>query len=404
LRVGIHCLCTHPAYKGGVNSVTFGLLDAFARVGAPHEFKVFVTPWNRQLFERYESVPNFDLVEVSGLDHRWLRAIQRRLPAPLEARVPLDPPSVVLNARQAEAVQREADVLYVPYVPPPDILPLPDVPTVYSLHDIQHVHYPEFFTREELLEREVRFERTVEHAAAVQANCRYMARDFRAHFPKLNESNVEVIPTGVDLSLFSAPLPELDVIARHRLPGSFLFTPAQLWPHKNHLTVLKALKRLKERGLVLPWVLTGEKYRAADAIFDFVRDNELDEQVFYLGVVPLDDLIGLYQSARFLVTASLHESSSLPILEAAAAGTPVIAARIPPHEEMAEQLEMRLFAPTDDAELADVLAEAWTADEETNAAQAAANRASVQHYSWDNAARLYIRLFERVHREAGAVL
>ena len=46
-------------------------------------------------------------------------------------------------------------------------------------------------------------------------------------------------------------------------------------------------------------------------------------------------------------------------------------------------------------DLARVLEEAWP-DEETSRAQAAANRVGVQHYSWDNAAQMYLRLFERL--------
>jgi glycosyltransferase involved in cell wall biosynthesis len=145
----------------------------------------------------------------------------------------------------------------------------------------------------------------------------------------------------------------------------------------------------------LPWVLTGAEYNAAEGIFEFVREHGLDDQFFYLGVVPFEDIVALHHRARFLVTASLYESSSLPVLEAAAAGTPIVAGCIPPHEEMAEHLEMRQFPPTDDAELARVLEEAWV-DEETSRAEVAANHEGIQRYSWDNAVLLYLQLFERL--------
>jgi glycosyltransferase involved in cell wall biosynthesis len=402
MRVGINCLRISPAYKGGTNSFTIGLLDSFGRVGAPHEFKLFVNLWNREMFERYEVFPHFEVIEIDESDHSWLRAIHRRLPLQLKRRVPRDAPSV-LNSRPVGALAREADVIYVPYVPPPRLFPFTDVPTIYSIHDIQQVHFPEFFTAEELIEREAAFAKCVEHSAVIQASSRYMARDFCDHFPKLNESNVEVIPEGVDIDLFSRPLLDNDVVGRYGLPASFLFTPAQLWPHKNHLTILKALRLLKDRGLVIPWVLTGAKYGASDSIFDFIAANGLEDQVFYLGLVPQDDVIALHQRARFLVTASLYESSSIPILEAAAAGTPIIAGRIPPHEEMAEHLEMRLFTPTGEAELADVLSGAW-ADDATSESQVAANRVGIQHYSWDNAALMYLKLFERVRSRESALV
>lgn len=402
MRVGINCLRIYPEYKGGTNSFTIGLLDSFARIGAPHEFKVFVTPWNKEMFEKYDSFQHVDVIEIEESDHSWLRTIHRRLPLQLKRRLPLNTPSV-LTSGSVDVLAREADVIYVPYVPPPRLFPFPTVPTVYSIHDIQQVHFPQFFTREELVEREAAFAKCVEHAAMIQASSRFMARDFCDHFPKLNESNVEVIPEGVDVDLFSRPLPHNDVVGRFGLPESYLFTPAQLWPHKNHVTTLKALKRLKDRGLTVHWVLTGAKYSASDGIFDFVEANGLEDQVHYLGLVSLEDVIALHQHARFLVTASLYESSSIPILEAAAAGTPIIAGRIPPHEEMAEHLEMRLFTPTDDAELADVLADALD-DVERSQSQVAANRVGIRLYSWDNAALMYLQLFERIGSREPALL
>jgi glycosyltransferase involved in cell wall biosynthesis len=385
----------YPAYKGGTNSFTLGLLDGFARVGGEHEFTIFVTPWNREMFERFEGVPNFGLVEIDESERRFLRRLHRFLPLAVKNRLPVEAPNRVLNSRVADQLAHAVDVMYLPYVPPPRLFPFPDVPTVYSIHDIQQVHFPEFFTPEEHVEREASFAKCVDHATVIQASSRYMAQDFCDHFPKLDESNVEVIPEGVDIELFARDDQEDDVTERYGLPDSFLFTPAQLWHHKNHITTLKALKQLRDGGLSLPWVLTGAEYSAAEGIFEFVRENGLEDQIFYLGVVPFEDVIALHHRARFLVTASLYESSSLPVLEAAASGTPIVAGRIPPHEEMAEHLEMRLFAPTDDEELAAVLEEAW-ADEETSRAQAEANRDGVQRYSWDNAALMYVQLFERL--------
>lgn len=394
MRIGVHCLCAHPGYLGGTNSFTLGLLDGFARVGGRHEFAIFVRPWNREMFARYEALSNFDVVVIPEPVPRF-HPIRTRLPSFVQRRLAGKPGGEARNARDGEAIAHKTDLLYVPYVPPAEFA-LPPLPTVYSIHDIQHVHYPEFFTPEVLRERERGFARTVAHATVVQASSRAMAAEFRAYFPSLDGSSLEVIPEGVDVELLSQA-PAGDVRERYSLPEAFLFTPAQLWHHKNHLTILRALRRLRERGIVLPWVLTGADYEAAAGIFEFVAANGLAEQVHYLGLVPFDDVIALHHAARFLVTASLYESSSLPVLEAAAAGTPIVASRIPPHEEMAEQIEMRLFATEDDADLADLLASAWD-DDAANEAQVAANRVGVRRYSWDNAARMYIQLFERIGR------
>src|SRR4029077_18856027 len=48
-----------------------------------------------------------------------------------------------------------------------------------------------------------------------------------------------------------------DVRAKYGIQGDFLFYPAQLWPHKNHVNLFAALKLLKDQGRMISLVLTG---------------------------------------------------------------------------------------------------------------------------------------------------
>src|SRR5205807_2334157 len=156
----------------------------------------------------------------------------------------------------AKMIAREAEVQFVPFCPP-QVFPFPPVPTIYSIHDLQHVHYPEFFTPQQRLERKVIFRQCIDHATAIQASSRYMLRDFLEHFPSLKESRVFIVREGVEIETFSAPCNVADLKAKYSLPDAFLFFPAQLWHHKNHITVLRALRRLKECNIRIPLVLTG---------------------------------------------------------------------------------------------------------------------------------------------------
>jgi len=73
--------------------------------------------------------------------------------------------------------------------------------------------------------------------------------------------------------------------------------------------------------------------------------------------------------------------NSLPVLEAAAAGTPIIASRIPPNEELARVLHLNLFDPLNQEELERLLVQMWE-DEAASVAQAIHNRKHVTSYSW----------------------
>ncbi len=153
----------------------------------------------------------------------------------------------------------------------------------------------------------------------MQASSKQMYADFLKNLPSLTPDKVVVIREGVNVAVYTQSSADDSITARHGLPKDFLFYPAQLWQHKNHITILKALLHLKRQGIVIPLVLTGAKYSGAQPLFDFIDQNDLSGQVFHIGLVPYEDIIALHRVARFLITASLFESSSLPILEAAAA-------------------------------------------------------------------------------------
>jgi glycosyltransferase involved in cell wall biosynthesis len=394
MRIGINCLRTYPNYKGGVNSFTLGLIDGFAQLRTPHSFILFVANFNRAMFSRYEDLDQFRIVEINETSHKGVRNAYFRLRWQVRDRIPPSLVNRMLSVNYVEQLDAAADVHYVPYCPPV-VFPYVTKPSVYSIHDIQHVHFPQFFTAEQLSERKVIFEQCVRHATVVQASSAHMRRDFLEHFPTLRENRIAVIPEGVDIPTFARSGGPPDVRVRYGLPEAFLFFPAQLWHHKNHITILRALRRLRDADTIIPLVLTGAKYEASQAIFDYIETNGLADQVHYLGIVPFDDLVGLYQVARFLITAVLYESSSIPVLEAAAAGTPIIASRTPPNEELARHLSMTLFTPTDDEELARMLRQIWH-DEVRACGQAEHNSVTIHRFSWQNAAQKYIALFESI--------
>ena len=397
IRVGINCLRVASSYAGGVTTYVLGLLRGFATEGKSTRFRIYATPTNQGLFEEFREVDNFEIgvIDDSRLDLK--RMVCRGVSLADNQNLYKFTSDSVFRKVQRK-MEAESDILYTPTV----VLECFDnrKPTVLSIHDIQHLHHPEFFSWARRISRKITYELSARHATYLQASSEYIKRDLLEHFAWLTEEQIEVIPSGVLIEKFAASsAPE--TLSRYALPERFLFFPAQLWPHKNHLTVLKALKLIEiQQRVRIPLILTGEKYSAATGIFAFVADQSMD-YVRYLGKVPFADMVALYQRAAFVLTATLHESSSLPILEAAAAGTPVICSRIPPIEELGKVLHLNFFDPLDVDALARVIWELWR-DEKIAAAQAAYNRERIGVYSWANTARKYVKLFERIASSSAA--
>ncbi len=389
MRIGIDCLRIDASYAGGVNTFTLGLLGGFAAAGNGHRFNLYVTESNRDLFARFEKPPRCNLLCTNTGTLRARRTLCQAALLSRSSELYRVTSNLAYEDIQAK-MDADCDILYTPTVTLQSFSSRR--PTVLSMHDIQHVHYPEFFSWEKRLSRTISYRLSAQYAHCLQASSEFIKTDVLTH---MSPKRVEIIPEGVTLQDFAVRRNIAGLRERYSLPERFLFCPAQLWLHKDHLTILRALKEIEEReGLKIPLVMTGASFSAAPSILKFISEQDMG-YVRYLGKVPFEDIVALYQGCDFLISASLHEASSLPILEAAAAGTPMIASQIPPHEELGRRLQLNLFNPGCVEELLNLLLSLWD-DKAKALAQVAHNRDNIGSYSWKKVARKYLNLFEEI--------
>ncbi len=144
---------------------------------------------------------------------------------------------------------------------------------------------------------------------------------------------VVVTPLGVDQGLF---WPDAVAGAGWReLFGRYFLWVGVAYPRKNVKTLLEAFASLRRRELRL--VLVGPKGWASQALEASISRLGLEKQVVFLGKRVPSELRGLYSGAEALVFPSRQESFGLPILEAMACGTPVIASDIDTFREVADE-------------------------------------------------------------------
>lgn len=121
------------------------------------------------------------------------------------------------------------------------------------------------------------------------------------------------------------------------LPKKFLFYPARIIPHKNHITILLALKHLKEvHNTIIDFVFVGQDKGNLSYVKQKIAEFNLTESTHYYGSVSFKDLNYLYSKAFALVYASINGPDNLPPLEAFDLGCPVIASNL---SGSAEQFE-----------------------------------------------------------------
>lgn len=211
---------------------------------------------------------------------------------------------------------RDVDVIHYPLtVPVPRAAGLPSVVT---LHDLQHLELPDFFSRAELLYRRFAYEGAARRADVVVTISSH-ARDMIVSRLGVDSSRVVVAPHGVDHARFVPAGDDRPLLAPLGLPSRFIVYPANLWPHKNHSRLLQALAQVPDVSLVL----CGNPYDRLDALMAEASALGVRERVRHLGFVSHEVVPALLRDARAMVFPSLFEGFGQPPLEAMACGCAV---------------------------------------------------------------------------------
>ncbi len=392
MRIGFDCTAILPDYVGGVNTYNLGLIKGLVELDDDnYQYIIFCTSKNIKLFSGFQNNCRIIILDEASY---YIRKIFRIIPYLLNSKFLWKLFwNIYTRVFQIKTkIENQCDILYTGTT----ILNIYNlsVPTVLSLHDIQEYHFPEFFTWHELRLRNLAVYNSVNSANIIQVSSEYIKSDLLQHFRFLKESQICVIPEGVDILKFNQDY-KIDIHAKYGIPENFIFYPAQLWKHKNHLILLQTLYNInRKNGMEIPLVLTGGKYGAYKTIMEYIENKKLNK-VFYLGKVPIEDLISLYKSATYLISTSLHESSCMPVLEAAAAGLPIIASNIAPNIEMSKILQINLFDLSNEHDLKRILVSLWT-NQNIRKDQIASNKLNVEYYSWKNCALRYLSLFSKL--------
>lgn len=185
-----------------------------------------------------------------------------------------------------------------------------------------------------------------------------------------------------------------------RLPPRFILHVGNIASHKNHRTVIKALKGIVGRGLSVDLVCVGWDSHGAREVRRLPAEYGIPERVHFVGQVEQRWMNGLYNLAAVVVLPSWLEGFGLPVLEAMAAGTPVVASSIPAVKEVADDAAW-LVPPDDQAAWTDALSAVLT-DRELAQEMRRRGLARAQQFSWKQSAAKHASLYRSILRASHA--
>ncbi|MDQ1273025.1 MAG: hypothetical protein QG591_1655 [Planctomycetota bacterium] len=269
------------------------------------------------------------------------------------------------------------------------------IPSVLTFHDMQEEFYPHFFTASELRRRKATYKASVKEATRIIAISEY-TRQCLVEKYGTNNDKIDVVYEGCgpEFRVLNNPEDAEKIKSKYNLKRPFLYYPATTWPHKNHKTLLLALKLMKERyHFDGELVFTSIVGRPGSEILKEIERLGLGNMVNVLGHIPYAELPYLYNVARLMVFPSLFEGFGIPLVEAMACGCPVVCSNATSIPEVVGDAGV-LFNPISPEEMAEAIWSVWS-DDERRQKMRLMGLDRVRFFNWEYAAKQTVEVYKK---------
>ena len=188
-------------------------------------------------------------------------------------------------------------------------------------------------------------DRSVNSSDHVITVSRTMQRDLLNLYPDLR---CTVIYNGIDIEKFAAVERShaRQVTAKYEIAGDFILAVGHFESRKNYSILVDAMSHLQRKGTQADLVIVGNESGELGQIQERIVSKKLCDKVTILSGLSDNEVICLYRLASLFVFPSIYEGFGIPILEAMAAGCPMVLSDIPVFREITE--DQGCYFPHDD--------------------------------------------------------
>lgn len=259
------------------------------------------------------------------------------LPANFHTLPLAEPERSLMGYREFRTIVKrlECDLVHIPNLfSIPRALPCPYVMTVHDI--LEHLSRAKQRTG---FWRSLHFQltkRVLRGAARILAVSNFTKTEIEKLF-NIPAGRIEVVYNAIDERLLHGPANAADrqvIVERYQVTYPFLLYAGRISPHKNVVRMIEAFSALKtelEKEQLFPdlkLIIIGDDVSGNPDLRRTVIRSGVQNDVRFLGFVPVEVLRTFYDEAKIFVFPSLYEGFGLPPLEAMAHGTPVVTSNV----------------------------------------------------------------------------
>lgn len=306
MRIAVDARPLLFSQKTGVYRYTVSLFKNLAKIDTENEYFLLL-PDTTYREEGIDIGRNFRRKRLSNLfDYSYPGQIWEQLFLPKELK------------------QEDFDLYFSSYFVTPILTSLPKVVTIYDT--IPLIKQFSLICPKSLRKFHFWTSYSAKSASCVMTISRHSKEDIIRSF-RVEEEKVRVA------YLAASPIFKIEkdknllsrVSQKYNLCHDFILFVGYIDPRKNLANVITAYNNLiKRHRLDYDLIIVGQMGGMAEDVFIQVRELGLEKKVRFLGYVPDEELVYIYNLASLFVWPSLYEGFGLPILEAMVCGLPVI--------------------------------------------------------------------------------
>lgn len=331
-KIGVDLTWVRHGKVGGTESNTRNILDGISKITDLNEIKfvLFVTEDNADSFKKYEE---FDCFELYICGVKSAGQIKRAL---------------WQNLKFGKILKKlEIKVLFEPVYGKP-FLGMKDIRVITTIHDLQALHFPEYFSKARCVWMNLSWKNAVKTSYKVIAITNYVKEDIIKNY-KASPQKIEVIYDAISAGTGSSE-PESALSSYGAEADNYYFTVAYFSPHKNLKTLILVLKELKRRKskmfkkLVICGANSGNTREKLEA---FIRENDLAEDIIILPFISAELRNRFYMSCSAFLFPSIFEGFGMPPIEAMSYGKLCITTKCACIPEVTGNMASYVDDPTD---------------------------------------------------------